>query len=122
VIAVHDCSDGGLLVAAAEMAFAGTSQERRLGLELDLAELPGSARSLFTRCFNESPSRYLLQVHEDDVADVMADLAGLPHAVIGTFNTSGRLTLAGNPLDEDLDDLRERWRAPLDWTTPAAHS
>ncbi len=31
----HDCSDGGLLVAAAEMAFAG-----RIGLDLDLAALP----------------------------------------------------------------------------------
>ena len=36
VRSAHDCSEGGLLVAAAEMAFAG-----RIGLDLNLAALPG---------------------------------------------------------------------------------
>ncbi|NJL32402.1 MAG: phosphoribosylformylglycinamidine synthase, partial [Phycisphaerales bacterium] len=58
VQSAHDCSEGGLLVAAAEMAFAGN-----LGLDIDLDGLP-IERELddTTACFAESPSRYLLEV------------------------------------------------------------
>ena len=115
--AAHDCSDGGLLVAAAEMAFAG-----RVGLDLDLTPLPVDGDvDLHARCFAESPSRYLLEVapdHVDAVTDSLRN-AGVPHARIGVFVEHQNLTLndadAGDVMSEPLDALRKTWMQPLDW-------
>jgi phosphoribosylformylglycinamidine synthase len=102
VRAAHDCSDGGLLVAAAEMAMAGD-----LGLELELDESAG--------LFSEEPSRYLLAIEPRKLAALMARLDGLPCTVLGTFNDSGRLTVAAGQLDVALEALSEAWLASLDW-------
>ena len=96
VRAAHDCSDGGLLVAAAEMAMAG-----RLGLELALNGLD---------CFSEEPSRYLLEIAPDALAYL-----GVAHTVIGTFNDTARVTLADDALDVSIDDLLAAWLGTLDW-------
>jgi phosphoribosylformylglycinamidine synthase len=113
----HDCSDGGVLVAAAEMAFAGG-----IGLDLQIDQLP-VARELddLTACFAETPSRYLLEIQPRhlDAAGAALRRAGLPFAVIGTFAGHQRLTVRcarhGRLLDEPLDSLRQAWRQPLDW-------
>ena len=116
VQSAHDCSDGGLLVAAAEMAFAG-----HFGLSIDLAKLP-SAEPLPTlvAAFAETPSRYLLEARLNDVDTILKQLclAEVPAAVIGEFNTGQRLTVQheGKPqVDEPLDALRAAWLEPLDW-------
>ncbi len=61
VAACHDLSEGGLAVAAAEMALAG-----RLGLSLDLAlaphDLEASEAMANTLLFSESASRFLVEV------------------------------------------------------------
>ncbi len=61
----HDLSEGGLAVAAAEMAFAGG-----YGLELDLRKVPGKelSRNDFL-LFSESNSRFLIEVAEADKED-----------------------------------------------------
>ena len=117
VAAAHDCSDGGLLVAAAEMAFAG-----RVGLDLDLTDLPvADAPDTAARCFAESASRYLLEVRPEHVDAVTQSLndAGVPFARIGTFVEHRDLTVrdaAGGELaNASLDALREAWMKPLDW-------
>lgn len=116
VSSAHDCSEGGLLVAAAEMAFAG-----RVGLSLDLAGLPQSGCLLNAMCFAETPSRYLLEVHPDDVDEFVNVLmqAGVPFGQVGLFNDSDKLTLRtptdGQQLDIDLDTLRNAWLGTLDW-------
>jgi phosphoribosylformylglycinamidine synthase II len=117
VASAHDCSDGGLLVAAAEMAFAG-----RVGLDIDLQALPSNAPiDSTTACFAESPSRYLLEItpkYFDAAVRSLRD-AGVPFAQIGRFDNHERLTLRtaqdGQLLDESLDTLRQTWRSPLDW-------
>jgi phosphoribosylformylglycinamidine synthase len=117
VRSAHDCSEGGLLVAAAEMAFAG-----RVGLDLDLGALPGS-QSLDgpTACFAETPSRYLLEVAPDKLDAVIRVLrkSETPFGQIGAFADHDRLTArtpqAGRVLDEKLDDLRNAWLKPLDF-------
>ena len=115
--AAHDCSDGGLLVAAAEMAFAG-----RLGLDLDLAALPTDRElDAITACFAETPSRYLLAVSPDRLDPVINALrdAALPFAQIGTFADHDRLTLRtprdGRVLNSSIESLHRAWQAPLDW-------
>jgi phosphoribosylformylglycinamidine synthase len=61
VAACHDLSEGGLAVAAAEMAIAG-----RLGLELDLP--PGEGLDAVSALFSESLGRFLVEVRLPDMA------------------------------------------------------
>jgi phosphoribosylformylglycinamidine synthase subunit PurSL len=103
VASAHDCSEGGVLVAAAEMAFAGD-----LGLKLDLQAMPGAAAlSPHARAFAEDPSRYLLEVEASRLAALGARLGGVPHAVIGRFDESGELSVAGERVA--VRTLREAW-------------
>ncbi|MFN3166267.1 MAG: AIR synthase-related protein [Phycisphaeraceae bacterium] len=116
VQSAHDCSDGGLLVAAAEMAFAG-----RVGLDLDLAGVPATDCQTDHLCFAESPSRYLLEVKPQHVGPLIETLTQqrVPFGQIGTFADHQRLTARrpdeGNVLDIKLDTLRQAWFKPLDW-------
>ena len=117
IASAHDCSEGGLLPAAAEMAFAG-----RVGLDLDLSELAAEfAGDLATLCFAETPSRYLLEIVSEQLDAVMQSLreADVPFTRIGTFAEHADLTLRrgeGPPaLRVSLDVLREAWQKPLDW-------
>ncbi len=113
----HDCSEGGVLVAAAEMAFSGD-----IGLDLDLTNLPADGDvNLPARCFAESPSRYLIEVPGamlDKAVRVLRD-AGTPFAQIGTFADHDRFTARtaerGRLFDLQLAVLRDTWRRPLDW-------
>jgi phosphoribosylformylglycinamidine synthase len=102
VASAHDCSDGGLLVAAAEMALAGG-----LGLDLETVE-PAS-------CFSEEPSRYLLEVTPTKLRSMRARLDGVPSVVLGSFNDSGYLTMAGGDLDVSIGELLAAWLGTLDW-------
>jgi phosphoribosylformylglycinamidine synthase subunit PurSL len=91
VRSAHDASEGGVLVAAAEMAFSGG-----LGLSLDLSKLPCDGEVGFlARAFAEDASRYLLEVEESDLPALAKALGSVPHAVIGSFDASGELALAG---------------------------
>jgi len=75
VTACHDISDGGLLVAIAEMAMAG-------GKGADLAEFPSAnAESLF----GEDQARYVLTVSPQKAAAVLSGAAdaGVPASRIG---------------------------------------
>ncbi|MGB9752837.1 phosphoribosylformylglycinamidine synthase subunit PurL [Roseiflexus castenholzii] len=80
VRACHDLSEGGLGVAAAEMALAGN-----LGLALDLRTVPRDpdVDDDLTLLFSESPSRFLVEVRPADSAAFEAMLAGYAHARIG---------------------------------------
>ena len=120
VASVHDCSDGGLLVAATEMAFAG-----RIGLEIDLTHVPtpsaADAISEFEACFAETPSRYLVEVAPAKVDAVVRALKerDVPFAQVGVFAKHDRITVRtgklGRLMDESLDTLRDAWLKPLDW-------
>jgi phosphoribosylformylglycinamidine synthase len=116
VLACHDISEGGLAVAAAEMAFAGG-----LGLALDLSKVrlegpeasgksgtkfdPGSAQ-----LYSESCSRFLVEVAEGSAASFEKALAGLPCAEIARVVETKRFAargVDGKPLFElDLEELR----------------
>ncbi|SMF40792.1 phosphoribosylformylglycinamidine synthase subunit II [Tistlia consotensis] len=74
VSACHDLSDGGLLVAAAEMALAGT-----VGCALDVpGETPKTAW-----LFGEDQGRYLLAVRDADAILSAAEAAGVPAVRVG---------------------------------------
>tara|TARA_X000001036_G_scaffold131463_1_gene124355 strand:- start:6028 stop:8889 length:2862 start_codon:yes stop_codon:yes gene_type:complete len=93
VTSAHDCSEGGVLVSAAEMAFGG-----ELGLDLRFDE---------SLCFSETPSRYLLEIHPDKRAQVEQHFAGIPCEVIGAFNDSNKMTFGD--ASWLLEDLCRGW-------------
>ncbi len=93
--AVHDLSEGGLAVAAAEMAFAGG-----LGLELELAKLPCAELAAnhdanATRLFSESCTRFLVEVEERNAASFEKLFAGLDCAAVGRVTKEPRLVIRG---------------------------
>jgi phosphoribosylformylglycinamidine synthase len=114
VRAAHDCSEGGIAVAAAEMTFAGD-----LGLDLDLEHMKTEGRLRPDgRLFSESTSRLLLETEPGKSAELekVFEGAGAPLARIGLVNEGGRFTVRLNGktlLDESLEDLRDAWKNPL---------
>ncbi len=85
--ACHDISDGGMLIALAEMALAG-----RIGARIELP--PGQPAHAF--CFGEDQARYLVTLAKSAAARLLAAAksAGVPAQIIG--ETQGNaLTLAG---------------------------
>jgi len=112
--AAHDCSDGGLLVAAAEMAIGG-----RLGLELDLAPLlEDPALTPASAAFAETPARYLLEVapaHLEAVQGALAG-AGLACLTLGRFTGGTTLTITpGGGAPIEIEAMRRAWQEGLDW-------
>ncbi|MFT7462794.1 MAG: phosphoribosylformylglycinamidine synthase II [Pseudohongiellaceae bacterium] len=111
--ACHDLSEGGLAVAAAEMAFAGC-----LGAELDLAPLPlrGEVDSM-RKLFGEDATRFLLEIQPAHLDAVLARLSQIPHAVIGHTVEAQTLTIrdgATELLCEPLDGLRQAFTSTHD--------
>jgi len=114
VRACHDLSEGGLAVAAAEMAFAGG-----LGLDLALAGVPtddGAPGDSLGLLFAETPTRFLLEVEPSRTAEVEEALGDAPWARVGEVTAEPRLRVRGpdgDALDEPLDGLLAAWREPL---------
>jgi phosphoribosylformylglycinamidine synthase subunit PurSL len=112
----HDLSEGGLAVAAAEMAFAGD-----LGLELTLAPLRKASGidAAATLLFSESNTRFLLEVpptHRGAFEGVFQDL---PAVLLGRVTGDGRLRVTDDGdrqiIDAALPELKEAWKSPLAW-------
>jgi phosphoribosylformylglycinamidine synthase len=110
----HDCSEGGLAVALAEMAFAG-------GIGADVVHLSGVAPSLpdTVKLFSESPSRFVLEVepgHEKELAELFAGQALMK---LGSTVKEDRLRIAGENGEwliwAKLSELKDAWQKPLKW-------
>ncbi|MCC6494094.1 MAG: phosphoribosylformylglycinamidine synthase subunit PurL [Pirellulales bacterium] len=116
VAACHDLSEGGLAVAAAEMALAGG-----LGAELRLGAMPVDADAIAAaeRLFSESNTRFLCEVPPEDAESFEAALAGAAVAWIGTVTGSDRLQIVDDRgatvVDLPLADLKDAWQRPLRW-------
>jgi len=123
----HDLSEGGLAVAAAEMALAGG-----LGMKLQLEGLiylDGPIRSdIFL--FSESPSRFLVEVPPEAEARFRALMDHSPRRVgesgytipvfrLGVVTFDPRLAIQDadgrTVVDESITDLKEAWQKPLRW-------
>jgi phosphoribosylformylglycinamidine synthase len=90
IAACHDVSDGGFLVAAAEMAMAGG---RGLALDPVPSGLPRNAW-----LFGEDQARYLIETGDPERVLTLARDAGVPARRIGTVRGHGsaaELTLSG---------------------------
>jgi phosphoribosylformylglycinamidine synthase len=94
ILSYHDRSDGGLLVTALEMAFAG-----HCGLNLFLDALADNSAELAAALFNEELGA-VIQVHQDATPEVLAQFsaAGLGDcvAVIGQPVNSDNVSISFN--------------------------
>lgn len=88
----HDCSDGGVAAAVAEMAFAGGH-----GATLDLRALPGASavQRDDALAFAEAPGRFVIAVAPKDARAVEALFVGLPFAAVGAVRADDRLLVHG---------------------------
>lgn len=112
VRATHDCSEGGLAVAVAEMAFTG-----ELGVDLDIGKVPvsRSLRDDFT-LFSESNGRLLVEVQPDKIEEFEAVMNGSPRAIIGSVKKESSLTVMKDDVvlfESRLDALTKAWKTPL---------
>ncbi len=115
VRAAHDLSDGGLAVAAAEMAFAGD-----LGLDLDLGKVPGPVRRSDKLLFSESTTRFLVEIPSEQGPEFERHMAaaGVPVGAAGRVTEAPRLTIRSVGGDRDviaasIKELRTAWREAL---------
>ena len=111
VKACHDLSEGGLGVAAAEMAFSGG-----YGLDLDLRKAPNENlnRNDFIM-FSESNSRFLIEVSEKNKHDFETLMRGKTCTEIGKVSKTSSLCIHGLnddiAVDASLSHLLTRWKS-----------
>ena len=101
--ACHDVSDGGLLVALAEMALASG-----LGMSLAAAPDPATAHGFW---FGEDQARYVIATGAPEEVLAIARAEGVPARVIGHVDAEARLTLPGEvPISlATLRSAHEAW-------------
>ena len=102
VTAVHDVSDGGLLVALAEMAMAG-----RIGAVLEA--IPGTPAYAFW--FGEDQARYAVTAPDVDEVARRAKAAMVPLRRLGA--TGGRILAFGDERPLRIEDLIEHFESWL---------
>ena len=125
ISSMHDCCEGGIAVAAAEMAFSGG-----LGMELFLSEVPykKSQSHKVTRSqglrndfilFSESNSRFIVEVQKKKQKAFEEVLKGLPLGLIGCVCAGGDFKVYGLDgkicIKANVGELKECWQKPLKW-------
>ncbi len=114
VVSAHDCSEGGLAVAAAEMAFAGG-----LGLTLNLSAVKAEGISREDQLlFSESATRLLLEVPPEKAAAFEKAMAGHPAACVGIWAADGIFCVRDlkdrEVVNLPVEKLREAWTLPFE--------
>ncbi|RKY04628.1 phosphoribosylformylglycinamidine synthase subunit PurL [Candidatus Poribacteria bacterium] len=116
VRACHDCSEGGIGVAAAEMAFAGG-----YGMEIDLKGVPLGEeikRDDFV-LFSESNSRFIVEVAPENRQKFEEVLKDVPFGLIGRVREDTRFLVRGRDgrilVDADIRELKRAWKSTFDW-------
>jgi phosphoribosylformylglycinamidine synthase len=103
LLAYHDRSDGGLLAAACEMAFAA-----RCGLELDLSAIDGDPLAVL---FAEELGA-IVQIRSADRAAVIAAMPGIAVHPLGVVRDTGRIRITQRDavlFDEPRVALHRTW-------------
>ncbi|MBO7725160.1 MAG: phosphoribosylformylglycinamidine synthase subunit PurL [Thermoguttaceae bacterium] len=133
VRAAHDLSEGGLAVAAAEMAFAGNLGAELWTEHLPVDFIPGDREKLavvpgvtaenaadLVRLFSESNSRFLVEVPAESASafEAIFARADLPLCQLGKVTASDRLVITGvdgkKLIDRPLRQLKAVWQKAFD--------
>ncbi len=114
VLAAHDISDGGALVALAKMAFA-TVHDARIGVRLAPSPFDGQAG---TAAFTEACG-FIVEVADEARFTALAASHGAEVLRVGETSADYAFAFGGH--ERPLDALYETWSAPLrDFYAPAS--
>ncbi len=112
LLAAHDCSDGGLAVALAELCFSSLGRDA-IGADVNL-EGPLGPTSLL---FSESPSRIVISFEPSDANTVqeIAERNNAPFAILGRVGgTRLKISISGQEaIEAEISDLETAWRNAL---------
>ncbi len=112
ITSCHDLSDGGLLVALAEMAIGG-----RIGATVDANLIPASEEMTLTeKLYSESASRLIVTVKANDKEKFEKYFSGQILANIGTVDNSKTLKIHDNNKEvfqADVEKLAEAFKGRL---------
>jgi phosphoribosylformylglycinamidine synthase subunit PurSL len=118
----HDMSEGGLAVAAAEMAFAGGC-----GVWIGLDHVPSPLWSQLEEnalepvlLFAESNSRFLCEISPEHAPQFERIMSGIPFGRVGEVREETSIQICGNSqsaplIDVTIERAKEAWQAPLKW-------
>lgn len=110
----HDCSEGGLGVAAAEMAFAGG-----YGMSLSLTNVPTGEDISYDDflLFSESNSRFLVEIEPKNQTTFEHHMEGVPIGCLGTVIDSQEFIVHGlsqkRVINSSIETLKSAWQTPL---------
>jgi len=116
VASCHDCSEGGLAVALAEMAFAGG-----LGIEANLKGLPKTKDVIRTdvQLFSESTSRYIVEVEPEKFSSFVKMMLNIPFGQIGKVTEEKNLSIKDlngkMAIKATIDELKQAWQKTFNW-------
>jgi len=118
VRACHDCSEGGLAVAAAEMVIGGgLGLELHFGVGAPLAVAPTGQVQDLPLLFDEAPGRLLVEVAPEHAAEFEAQMVGLPCAALGEVIAEPFLRVTGLTgellIEAELAALEDAWRGHI---------
>lgn len=104
VLSCHDCSDGGLIIAIAEMCISGN-----IGANINLSTIRGI--SVERKMYSESNSRWIVEVDDINTAKFM-DILGDYATLIGTTDGNS-LNIIDTKTVVSLDEMRKAWNYPI---------
>ena len=110
----HDLSEGGLAVAATEMAFAGG-----LGAEINADAIPaGEGLNDTAKLFAESAGRFLVEVTPDNYDAFLRIVKDLPVGELGKVTDTGKVVISAGGktlIDMPIDTAKAAWQGTFDW-------
>lgn len=116
VRSAHDCSEGGLGVAVAEMAFAGDIGAR---IFLDKVKYQAKTKQDDHILFSESNSRFVVEVEPKNQKKFETSLKAIPLSLIGQVEKEPDLLVYGLNKEvcvrSSIRQLKEVWQKPLNF-------
>ena len=108
----HDCSEGGVAVALAEMCIGG-----RIGAVVDIDGT--GAGDVWGRLWGESLGRFIVAVSPEHESAFLEAMKGHPTTVLGQVRTDTRLVITDGDdalIAADVETLVDAWKGTLDLT------
>ena len=108
----HDCSEGGIAVAIAEMCIGG-----RCGAIIDV-DGPGEA-DLWGRLWGESLGRIIVGVKEENRTEFLESMKGHPITYLGEVTNEDTLAVWDGDnliIEANVEDMVSAWKGSLDMT------
>ncbi|MBQ4179069.1 MAG: phosphoribosylformylglycinamidine synthase, partial [Elusimicrobia bacterium] len=111
----HDCSEGGVITAISEMAFAGDK-----GVSINADAIKTSEKmTIAETLFSESNTRFLVEVSPENVAKFEKLFKGIAVSKIGEVSDDKFLKLESKKskisVKENIKNLQKAWQKTLQW-------